>query len=145
MNHANGPLDLLTTNSKTIKLWKVCSIKHRRYAKSRKGVVAVPKVSAVEEEIGAKERKQYSNGHDHSITHLSFSRDCMNFLSACDTRICLWDLEVTNTAYNLIDIKPEKAEDLDEVLTSATFSKHDPNQFLVTSSKGSVGLFDLRL
>lgn len=37
------------------------------------------------------------------------------FLSADDLRINLWNLEITDQSFNIVDIKPTNMEDLTEV------------------------------
>ena len=38
--------------------------------------------------------------------------DGETFISADDLRINLWNLEITNQSFNIVDVKPEKMEDL---------------------------------
>uniref|UniRef100_A0A0D2ZPR2 Uncharacterized protein n=1 Tax=Brassica oleracea var. oleracea TaxID=109376 RepID=A0A0D2ZPR2_BRAOL len=45
--------------------------------------------------------------------------DGETFISADDLRINLWNLEITNQSFNIVDVKPKKMEDLSEVITSA--------------------------
>ena len=42
-------------------------------------------------------------------------------MSADDLRINLWNLEITNQSFNIVDIKPTNMEDLTEVITAAEF------------------------
>ena len=42
-------------------------------------------------------------------------------MSADDLRINLWNLEITNQSFNIVDIKPANMEDLTEVITAAEF------------------------
>jgi len=41
-----------------------------------------------------------------------FSSDGETFISADDLRINLWNMEISNESYNIIDIKPANMEDL---------------------------------
>ena len=38
--------------------------------------------------------------------------DGETFISADDLRINLWNLEITNQSFNIVDVKPKKMEDL---------------------------------
>lgn len=38
--------------------------------------------------------------------------DCETFISADDLRINLWNLEVSNQSFNIVDVKPANMEDL---------------------------------
>lgn len=43
---------------------------------------------------------------------LMFYSDGETFISADDLRINLWNLEIRNRCFNIIDMKPENVEDL---------------------------------
>ncbi|CAK9330220.1 unnamed protein product [Citrullus colocynthis] len=45
--------------------------------------------------------------------------DGETFISADDLRINLWNLEISNQCFNIIDMKPSNMEDLTEIITSA--------------------------
>ena len=47
--------------------------------------------------------------------------DDETYMSADDLRINLWNLEITNQSFNIVDIKPANMEDLTEVITAAEF------------------------
>jgi serine/threonine-protein phosphatase 2A regulatory subunit B len=59
-------------------------------------------------------------------------------------RINLWNLEISNQSFNIIDVKPTNMEDLTEVITSAEFHPTHCNTLAYSSSKGSIRLVDLR-
>jgi serine/threonine-protein phosphatase 2A regulatory subunit B len=61
----------------------------------------------------------YANAHTYHINSISVNSDQATFLSADDLRINLWDLEVTNQSFNIVDIKPANMEDLTEVSSMA--------------------------
>jgi serine/threonine-protein phosphatase 2A regulatory subunit B len=61
----------------------------------------------------------YANAHTYHINSISVNSDQATFLSADDLRINLWDLEVTNRSFNIVDIKPANMEDLTEVNAAA--------------------------
>ena len=43
---------------------------------------------------------------------LSFFSDGETFISADDLRINLWNLEISNQSFNIVDVKPTNMEDL---------------------------------
>ncbi|KAK4395159.1 Serine/threonine protein phosphatase 2A regulatory subunit B beta isoform [Sesamum angolense] len=70
--------------------------------------------------------------------------DGETFISADDLRINLWNLEISNQSFNIVDVKPANMEDLTEVITSAEFHPTHCNMLAYSSSKGSIRLIDLR-
>ncbi|GAU40860.1 hypothetical protein TSUD_111920 [Trifolium subterraneum] len=75
---------------------------------------------------------------------INFLRDGETFISADDLRINLWNLEISNQSFNIVDVKPANMEDLTEVITSAEFHPTHCNTLAYSSSKGSIRLIDLR-
>ncbi|KAL5975589.1 hypothetical protein ACLOJK_019914 [Asimina triloba] len=70
--------------------------------------------------------------------------DGETFISADDLRINLWNLEISNQSFNIVDVKPANMEDLTEVITSAVFHPDHCHMLAYSSSKGSIRLIDLR-
>ncbi|KAH0850004.1 hypothetical protein HID58_095882, partial [Brassica napus] len=154
---------LLSTNDKTIKYWKVQDKKIKKVCEvnsdpSKTGAVAssgnptaclgnggVPEaISSLRFPLSspvARCRRVYSHAHDYHINSISNNR---TFISADDLRINLWNLEISNQSFNIVDVKPEKMEDLSEVITSAEFHPTHCNMLAYSSSKGSIRLIDLR-
>ncbi|KAL9643435.1 hypothetical protein ABK040_010050 [Willaertia magna] len=150
----NNNLFLLTTNDKTIKLWKVQekqvkkiqgsnlngSIRSITSAKDLK----IPSVKKAESTIAHQAKKIFANAHAYHINSISFNTDGETFLSADDLRINLWHLNHPKDSHNIVDIKPDNMEDLSEVITSASFHPELCNTFMYSSSKGTIKLGDLR-
>jgi len=138
---------LLTTNEKTIKLWKI----HRRRAfraatppLDYPPEVYIPKCKGLEEVMNADTKIVFDNGHSYHINSLSISSDQETFISSDDLRIVLWPFSSSNDAFNIVDLKPENLDDLTMVITSASFNPKDCAQFAYATSKGTVHLCDLR-
>jgi serine/threonine-protein phosphatase 2A regulatory subunit B len=74
----------------------------------------------------------------------SLPSDDETFLSADDLRINLWHIGINDQSFNIVDIKPENMEELQEVITSAQFHPLHCNIFMYGSSRGSVKLGDMR-
>ena len=64
---------------------------------------------------------------------MSCNSDGEHFASADDLRINLWNLEVNDHAFSVVDLKPANMEDLTEVITSAAFHPVDCNVLLYAS------------
>ncbi|KAG9143291.1 hypothetical protein Leryth_010218 [Lithospermum erythrorhizon] len=177
---ANGSLFLLSTNDKTIKIWKVQEKKIKKISHmnvdTTKGIgsseastsvasspkpylangghvslandlsfpLRLPVVTSIETNLVARCRRTYAHAHDYHINSISNNSDGETFISADDLRINLWNLEICNQSFNIVDVKPKNMEDLTEVITSAEFHPSHCNTLAYSSSKGSIRLIDLR-
>ncbi|PVH65861.1 hypothetical protein PAHAL_1G092000 [Panicum hallii] len=119
----NNALFLLSTNDKTIKYWKVTGQDLNHVARCR---------------------RVYAHAHDYHINSISNNSDGETFISADDLRINLWNLEISNQSFNIVDVKPANMEDLTEVITCAEFHPTHCNTLAYSSSKGTIRLIDLR-
>mmetsp|Transcript_7639 Transcript_7639/g.17169 ORF Transcript_7639/g.17169 Transcript_7639/m.17169 type:complete len:517 (-) Transcript_7639:45-1595(-) len=170
---ANDANFVLSTNDKTIKLWKVYE-KHLECVSGFNvgrgdgggfrrmnggGASSAPDVTAVAQHNGAlkfpsivrgesvftaRNRRVYANAHAYHINSLSVNSDGETFISADDLRINLWHLESSQQSFNIVDIKPTNMEDLSEVITAAEFHPTHCNYLAYSSSKGTIRLTDLR-
>ncbi|KAL8230306.1 hypothetical protein R6Q57_000084 [Mikania cordata] len=101
-------------------------------------------VTSNETSLVARCRRVYAHAHDYHINSISNNSDGETFISADDLRINLWNLEISNQSFNIVDVKPANMEDLTEVITSAEFHPTHCNTLAYSSSKGSIRLIDLR-
>ncbi|XP_019443480.1 PREDICTED: serine/threonine protein phosphatase 2A 55 kDa regulatory subunit B beta isoform-like isoform X3 [Lupinus angustifolius] len=101
-------------------------------------------VTSHETSLMARCRRVYAHAHDYHINSISNNSDGETFISADDLRINLWNLEICNQSFNIVDVKPANMEDLTEVITSAEFHPTHCNTLAYSSSKGSFRLVDLR-
>ncbi|XP_051115820.1 serine/threonine protein phosphatase 2A 55 kDa regulatory subunit B beta isoform-like isoform X2 [Andrographis paniculata] len=104
----------------------------------------LPVVTSNETSLLARCRRVYAHAHDYHINSISNNSDGETFISADDLRINLWNLEISNQSFNIVDVKPANMEDLTEVITSAEFHPTHCNMLAYSSSKGSIRLIDLR-
>ncbi|CAA0816111.1 Serine/threonine protein phosphatase 2A 55 kDa regulatory subunit B beta isoform [Striga hermonthica] len=104
----------------------------------------LPVVTSSETNLVARCRRVYAHAHDYHINSISNNSDGETFISADDLRINLWNLEISNQSFNIVDVKPANMEDLTEVITSAEFHPTHCNMLAYSSSKGSIRLIDLR-
>eukprot|EP00041_Stephanoeca_diplocostata_P015391 m.293449 g.293449 ORF g.293449 m.293449 type:complete len:437 (-) comp20020_c0_seq1:162-1472(-) len=140
---------LITTNDKTIKLWKVN--KRAQYSDPAGPVdpssvtsIRVPALSKQEYRTEARVKRVFANAHAYHINSISINSDDETFISADDLRVNLWNLAVNDQSFNIVDIKPTTMEDLTEVITAARFHPQHCNVFMYSSSKGAIKLCDMR-
>uniref|UniRef100_A0A5B7CAD2 Serine/threonine-protein phosphatase 2A 55 kDa regulatory subunit B n=1 Tax=Davidia involucrata TaxID=16924 RepID=A0A5B7CAD2_DAVIN len=183
----NGSLFILSTNDKTIKLWKVKEHKVKKVKEmdlnpivcSENALLAErsfisgqnkpsfangnclewtdkmanstlasheghTKIANIGDATFARCRKVYAHAHDFNINSVSNNSDGETFVSADDLRINLWNLEVSDQCFNIIDMKPSNMDDLTEVITSAEFHPLHCNLLAYSSSRGFIRLVDMR-
>ncbi|MBA0846254.1 hypothetical protein Goarm_022203 [Gossypium armourianum] len=98
----------------------------------------LPVVTSLETNLMARCRRIYAHAHDYHINSISNNSDGETFISADDLRINLWNLEISNQSFNIVDFI------LAEVITSAEFHPKHCNMLAYSSSKGSIRLIDMR-
>ncbi|CCC68635.1 hypothetical protein NCAS_0B05510 [Naumovozyma castellii] len=157
---------LLSTNDKTIKLWKVYeknimmvsenNLSDQIVRKNSNGSsssmqailslsdLKLPQLVPHDKIIAATPKRVYANAHTYHINSISPNSDQETFISADDLRINLWNLDVPDQSFNIVDIKPIDMEELTEVITCAENHPQDCNLFMFASSKGIVKLCDMR-
>ncbi len=141
---------LLTTNDKTIKMWKV----YERKAKTMSTIdtappkiaprIKIPRLQTTKTVVAAAPRRVYNNAHAYHINSLSLAQDGTTFLSADDLRLNLWDIETSSTTFNAVDIRPPNLDNLVEVITAAEFHPQMSSSFCYGTSKGVIRLCDMR-
>lgn len=147
----NNGLFLLATNYKAIKHWKIHEKKIKRPARNgniRTGEhvkgLHIPRLLPYQTVTTATPKQVFSNAHGYYINSISINSDGETFISADDLRVNLWNLEVSNESFNIVDVKPANLEELTEVITSANFHPTECNILIFSTSRGSIRLGDLR-
>lgn len=148
---------ILSTNDKTIKLWKVFEKSLRVVSENNlndgqrplppptsASALRLPRLQQQDNIIAATPRKVYANAHAYHINSISINSDGETYISADDLRINLWNLGISNESFNIVDIKPVNMEELTEVITAAEFHPLHCNLFMYSSSKGTIKLADMR-
>lgn len=159
---------LLSTNDKTIKLWKVFEKSLKVVAENNlsqeltpagvpsaggpvqrpvfrsAGDLKLPRLTLHDTVVAAVPRKTYANAHAYHINSISVNSDGETFISSDDLRINLWNLNIQDQSFNIVDIKPANMEELTEVITAAEFHPESCNLFMYASSKGTIKLADMR-
>jgi len=148
---------LLSTNDKTIKLWKIFEKSIKMVSESNllennnpnqaitRANLKLPKLVHQDTMIAAVPRKIYQNAHAYHINSISVNSDAETYLSADDLRVNLWNLNISDQSFNIVDIKPVNMEELTEVITAAEFHPVQCNIFAYSSSKGTIKLNDMRI
>ncbi|KAJ1987951.1 protein phosphatase 2A regulatory subunit cdc55 [Dimargaris cristalligena] len=146
---------LLTTNDKTIKLWKIAEkslkvVTENNLLDGQRGPpldtsgLLLPRMTFRENIVSSVPRRVFANAHAYHINSISVNSDCETYISADDLRINLWNLGISNQSFNIVDIKPANMEELTEVITAAEFHPIHCNLFMYSSSKGTIKLCDMR-
>lgn len=151
---------LLSSNDKTVKLWKVFEKQIKVVAENNfsgrdktpmePSALMLPKMIYHDSITAAVPRKIYQNAHGYHINSISVCSDDESFLSADDLRINLWNLDIPDQSFSnfhlldIVDIKPVNMEELNEVITCAEFHPLDCNIFVYCSSRGSIRVNDMR-
>ncbi|KAA8564672.1 hypothetical protein EYC84_011578 [Monilinia fructicola] len=139
---------LLSTNDKTIKLWKVFEKSLKVVAENNLshdltpgnpaggggGIrpisnvhfnsahdLKLPRLTHHDTVVAAVPRRTYANAHAYHINSISVNSDGETFISSDDLRINLWNLNIQDQSFNIVDIKPANMEELTEVITAAEF------------------------
>lgn len=94
--------------------------------------------------LHATTKRVFANAHTYHINSLAMNSDGQTFVSADDLRINWWDLEDSNTSFNIIDIKPENMEELTEVITAVQFHPQHCHMLIYSSSRGAIKVCDTR-
>ncbi|ODQ79234.1 hypothetical protein BABINDRAFT_162272 [Babjeviella inositovora NRRL Y-12698] len=167
LNTSGNSLSLLSTNDKTIKLWKVAEKQIKVVAENnlsehgapaalsavqqqakqqalRMSALKLPQLTVHDKIINAQPKKIYSNAHAYHINSISVNSDGETFVSSDDLRINLWNLGISDQSFNIVDIKPANMEELTEVITCAEFHPQSCNLFMYSLSKGTIKLADMR-
>lgn len=113
-------------------------------APARGRELQLPRIEAHDTVAAAAPKRIFSNGHAYHINSIDTNCDGETFLSADDLRVNWWHLNDTRTCFNLVDLKPDDMEDLNEVITSALFDPTTCHTLAYSTSRGVVRICDMR-
>jgi serine/threonine-protein phosphatase 2A regulatory subunit B len=98
---------LLSTNDKTVKLWKIREKNKRAESGNLRDdsgfirSVNIPIMKQMERmEVEAIPKRIFANAHTYHINSISLNSDQETFMSADDLRINLWHIEITNQSFS---------------------------------------------
>ncbi|KAL0612761.1 Serine/threonine-protein phosphatase 2A 55 kDa regulatory subunit B alpha isoform [Plecturocebus cupreus] len=109
----NAAQFLLSTNDKTIKLWKISERDKRPEGYNLKEedgryrdpttvtTLRVPVFRPMDLMVEASPRRIFANAHTYHINSISINSDYETYLSADDLRINLWHLEITDRSFSI--------------------------------------------
>ena len=72
-------------------------------------------VTSTEVVLAARCKRKFANAHTYHVNSIALCSDQATFITADDLRINLWDLEISDQAFNVVDMKPPNMEELTEV------------------------------
>lgn len=107
-------------------------------------MLKLPRMTHHDTVVAAVPRRTYANAHAYHINSISVNSDGETFISSDDLRVNLWNLNIQDQSFNIVDIKPANMEELTEVITAAEFHPTSCNWFMYASSKGTIKLADMR-
>jgi len=147
---------LLSTNDKTIKLWKIGAVSSYttnavRNLNSKSGGSGMTSLKLPQKNtstggpLSAKMKRSYNNAHSYHVNTLTINSEGDSFASVDDLRINLWNFEDSEKCMNIIDSKPVNMEDLTEVFTCAAFHPFQNHTLAFSTSKGCIKVADLRI
>uniref|UniRef100_K3X499 Serine/threonine-protein phosphatase 2A 55 kDa regulatory subunit B n=1 Tax=Globisporangium ultimum (strain ATCC 200006 / CBS 805.95 / DAOM BR144) TaxID=431595 RepID=K3X499_GLOUD len=157
---SNNAQYLLSTNDKTIKLWKVCERNVREVTQynaqalgtgssskllaAGMNAIRLPQCAVRNRVTASTAKRVYANAHTYHINSIALNSDGETFMSADDLRVNLWSLSRTDQSFNIVDIKPRNMEELTEVITAADFHPSHCNIMMYSTSRGAIKLGDMR-
>lgn len=95
--------------------------------------------------IGQKLKHSFARDvHQFPISSLAVSSDGEQFISSDHLRINLWNLNITDKSFNVVDIKPEDMQDLNEVMNVVDYHPSQGSLFLYGTSRANIRVCDLR-
>ncbi|RXM32952.1 Serine/threonine-protein phosphatase 2A 55 kDa regulatory subunit B alpha isoform [Acipenser ruthenus] len=109
----NAAQFLLSTNDKTIKLWKISERDKRPEGYNLKEedgryrdpttvtTLRVPVFRPMDLMVEASPRRVFANAHTYHINSISVNSDYETYLSADDLRVNLWHLEITDRSFSI--------------------------------------------
>ncbi|OXB76648.1 UNVERIFIED_CONTAM: hypothetical protein H355_008687 [Colinus virginianus] len=110
----NAAYFLLSTNDKTVKLWKVSERDKRPEGYNLKDEdgrlrdpsmitsLRVPVLRPMDLMVEATPRRVFANAHTYHINSISVNSDYETYMSADDLRINLWNFEITNQSFSIL-------------------------------------------
>ncbi|KAL7714809.1 Serine/threonine-protein phosphatase 2A 55 kDa regulatory subunit B [Entamoeba marina] len=130
---------LLTTNDKTIKLWKTAS--RTIYTTHYKHGCEIPEYVPDQQTMFPELKQTYGNHHSYPIHSLCTLSDMETFLSADFLKVNLWNFDNSESCYNLIEWNVDESK---ELITCVEMKEDSDNIFIYGSSTGTVRICDIR-
>jgi serine/threonine-protein phosphatase 2A regulatory subunit B len=145
-------LDIITAGYRTIKLDRIFKDKIKVFdqnnSNGKESKLNIPKISYIKSEIKHKTKRQFICSHSNEINSVSDNKINRNsFISSDDYKVLLWDLNITNEVFNIVDIDPQSQcleTENPEKITKSIFSDNNPHLFCYGTNKGNIKYCDTR-
>lgn len=106
-------MKMLTSNSKSIKLWKIFEKTDKKVVKSAGKELNMPKLQNVQSSLTSQLLKTFPNKHLSSINSISVSNNEEFILSSDEVHAYLWGMEDAQRPFVAVDLLGnEKIEDV---------------------------------
>ena len=145
-------LDIMTASYRNIKIDRIYKDKIRVFDQynsiSIDDKLQIPKISFTKNEIKHKTKKIFSCPHSNEINSVSDNKiNRNNFISSDDFKILLWDINVSDEVFDIVDIENQSQNmDLEnpEKITKSVVCEYNPHLFAYGTNKGNIKYCDLR-
>ncbi|MGH0154307.1 UNVERIFIED_CONTAM: hypothetical protein FKN15_026865 [Acipenser sinensis] len=155
----NAAYFLLSTNDKTVKLWKISERDKRPEGYNLKDddgrirdpftitTLRVPVLQPMDLMVEATPRRVFANAHTYHINSISVNSDCETYMSADDLRINLWNLEITNRSFIFEEPEdPSNRSFFSEIISSISDVKFSHSgRYMMTRDYLTVKVWDLNM
>lgn len=142
-----GPyMKMITTNDRSVKLWKIFDKTEKRVVKSAGKELNMPKMHTVEQGYVSQLQKQFPPKHLSSINSISSSANEEYLLTTDDVHAYLWNYDSIDRPFLVADIlKNDKIEDIKETITFSRMHPTSDSLFTYGTNKGTLKLCDMRV
>ena len=111
-------LKMITTNCRSIKLWKMFEKTEKKVVKGAGKQLSMPKLQAIDQSYAAQTQKIFPSKHVTSINSLSTSYNEEYLLSSDEGQIFLWNMEKPEKPFVLANYLPKNEnEEQKELIT----------------------------
>lgn len=147
-----GPnMFLLSTNDKTVKLWKIGekrirkSVPFENRAAVKRDSLAMPKLMDVDKGYTPSLKRTFPNLHTYSINTVSVVPNGENFITSDDVAVYLWNLERSDRVLRLFELNYKRQDEMQKLITCSDFHPTNDFSFTFATSDGILSLCDLRV
>jgi serine/threonine-protein phosphatase 2A regulatory subunit B len=142
---------LLSTNDKTVKLWKLGekkvkkSIPFENKNQITRETLSMPKLTQIDKGYTPSLKRTFPNLHSFSINTISSVPNNENFITSDDFGIYLWNLEKPEKVLKLFELGCKKPDEMQKLITCCDFHPTNDFSFTFSTSDGILSLCDLRV
>ena len=148
MNSQNKYQKVLTSNSKTIKLWKIFENTEKRVNKSTKSPrneLKIPTLETVDCSFIANTQLLFPSKHQSQIHSISNSFNEEYLLSFDSVQGYMWNLQRLDKPYVVVDyLKGKEVEDVKENITCGRFHPTSDSILAYGTNKKTLKIHDMR-